>query len=48
MVEAFTYHPGHYAAFLPDPDGNNIEAVFHGPQERSSESVKIRFEMRTH
>ena len=23
------YHPGYYAAFLLDPDGNNIEAVFH-------------------
>jgi catechol 2,3-dioxygenase-like lactoylglutathione lyase family enzyme len=38
------YHPGYYAAFLLDPDGNNIEAVFHGAHERSSESVKIRFE----
>lgn len=38
------YHPGYYAAFLLDPDGNNIEAVFHGPHERSSESVKITFE----
>lgn len=25
------YHPGYYAAFLLDPDGNNIEAVCHGP-----------------
>jgi catechol 2,3-dioxygenase-like lactoylglutathione lyase family enzyme len=23
------YHPGYYASFLLDPDGNNIEAVFH-------------------
>ncbi|AQR72483.1 VOC family protein [Sphingomonas sp. LM7] len=38
------YHPGYYAAFLLDPDGNNIEAVFHGPHERSSDSVKISFE----
>jgi catechol 2,3-dioxygenase-like lactoylglutathione lyase family enzyme len=38
------YHPGYYAAFLLDPDGNNIEAVFHGPHERSSGSVKITFE----
>lgn len=38
------YHPGYYAAFLLDPDGNNIEAVFHGAHERSSESVKITFE----
>jgi catechol 2,3-dioxygenase-like lactoylglutathione lyase family enzyme len=25
------YHPGYYGAFLLDPDGNNIEAVNHGP-----------------
>lgn len=37
------YHPGYYAAFLLDPDGNNIEAVFHGAHARSSESVKITF-----
>jgi catechol 2,3-dioxygenase-like lactoylglutathione lyase family enzyme len=23
------YHPGYYAAFVRDPDGNNIEAVVH-------------------
>lgn len=23
------YHPGYYAAFLTDPDGNRIEAVHH-------------------
>jgi hypothetical protein len=23
------YHPGYYAAFVLDPDGNNIEAVYH-------------------
>ena len=23
------YHPGSYAAFLLDPDGNNVEAVLH-------------------
>jgi catechol 2,3-dioxygenase-like lactoylglutathione lyase family enzyme len=38
-----SYHPGYYAAFLLDPDGNNIEAVYHGPAERSSASVHIRF-----
>jgi lactoylglutathione lyase len=27
---------------LLDPDGNNVEAVFHGPAERSAESVVIR------
>ncbi|RYZ80592.1 MAG: VOC family protein, partial [Proteobacteria bacterium] len=25
------YHPGYFACFLLDPDGNNVEAVFHGP-----------------
>lgn len=39
------YHPGYYAAFLYDPDGNNIEAVFHGPAERSADSVVFTFEM---
>lgn len=38
------YHPGYYAAFLLDPDGNNVEAVFHGPAERSADSISIRFE----
>ncbi len=37
------YHPGYYAAFLLDPAGNNIEAVFHGEAERSAPSVKITF-----
>jgi catechol 2,3-dioxygenase-like lactoylglutathione lyase family enzyme len=35
------YHPGYYAAFLFDPDGNNVEAVFHGPAKRSAVSVVI-------
>ena len=35
------YHPGYYAAFVLDPDGNNIEAVFHGPSRRSAASVVI-------
>jgi catechol 2,3-dioxygenase-like lactoylglutathione lyase family enzyme len=25
------YHPNYYAAFVFDPDGHNIEAVYHGP-----------------
>jgi catechol 2,3-dioxygenase-like lactoylglutathione lyase family enzyme len=25
------YHPAYYAAFVLDPDGNNIEAVHRGP-----------------
>ena len=37
------YHPGYYAAFLFDPDGNNIEAVYHGPAERSAKSVEVTF-----
>jgi catechol 2,3-dioxygenase-like lactoylglutathione lyase family enzyme len=37
------YHPDYYAAFLIDPDGNNIEAVFHGEATRSAPSVKITF-----
>jgi catechol 2,3-dioxygenase-like lactoylglutathione lyase family enzyme len=27
--ERSQYHPGYYGAFVLDPDGNNIEAVFH-------------------
>jgi len=37
------YHPGYYAAFLLDPDGNNIEAVYHGEAKRSAASVTIDF-----
>jgi catechol 2,3-dioxygenase-like lactoylglutathione lyase family enzyme len=37
------YHPGYYAAFVLDPDGNNIEAVFHGEARRSAPSVKVTF-----
>lgn len=35
------YHPGYYAAYLLDPDGNNVEAVFHGPGRRSADAVTI-------
>ena len=35
------YHPGYYAAFLLDPDGNNVEAVYHGPSLRSAAAVTI-------
>lgn len=35
------YHPGYYAAFAFDPDGNNVEAVFHGAAERSAASVVV-------
>lgn len=37
------YHPGYYAAFLLDPDGNNIEAVYHGPGKYSSPAIEITF-----
>jgi catechol 2,3-dioxygenase-like lactoylglutathione lyase family enzyme len=37
------YHPGYYAAFVYDPDGNNVEAVHHGPHRRSDASVRISF-----
>lgn len=37
------YHPGYYAAFLIDPDGNNVEAVFHGQAERSAEAIRLTF-----
>jgi catechol 2,3-dioxygenase-like lactoylglutathione lyase family enzyme len=37
------YHPGYYAAFVLDPDGNNIEAVFHGPAKKSTTAIEITF-----
>ncbi len=37
------YHPGYFAAFLLDPDGNNIEVVYHGPHERSVDAISITF-----
>jgi len=37
------YHPGYYAAFAIDPDGNNIEVVYHGPATYSADSVKVTF-----
>lgn len=35
------YHPGYYACFVHDPDGSNIEAVYHGPGRRSAEMITI-------
>lgn len=37
------YHPGYYGAFVLDPDGNNIEVVYHGPASYSADSVKVTF-----
>ena len=35
------YHPGYFAAFVLDPDGHNLEAVYHGPGKWNVESVEI-------
>src|SRR5918992_4008063 len=35
------YHPGYYSAYVLDPDGNNVEAVHHGPSRRSAPAVVI-------
>jgi catechol 2,3-dioxygenase-like lactoylglutathione lyase family enzyme len=37
------YHPGYYGAFVLDPDGNNIEVVYHGEAKYSAPSVKVTF-----
>ena len=42
--ERTAYHPGYYGAFVLDPDGNNIEAVYHGPATYSAASVEITFD----
>lgn len=34
-LRAGGYPPGYYAAFVLDPDGNNVEAVFREPQTRA-------------
>ena len=36
------YHPGYYSAYALDPDGNNVEAVYHGPSRRSASSVVVQ------
>jgi catechol 2,3-dioxygenase-like lactoylglutathione lyase family enzyme len=37
------YQPDYYAAFVLDPDGNNVEAVYHGEARRSADSVTLTF-----
>ncbi len=37
------YHPGYYAAFVIDPDGNNVEAVYHGEAKQSADAIRITF-----
>lgn len=41
--ERSQYHPGYYGAFMLDPDGNNIEAVYHGEAQRSAAAIRIDF-----
>ena len=38
------YHAHYYGAFVLDPDGTNVEAVYHGPVERSADSVVFTWE----
>lgn len=33
------YHPGYFGAFVLDPDGHNIEAVFHGSAHQGEGDV---------
>ncbi len=35
------YGRSYFAAFVLDPDGNNIEAVWHGATRRTADSVEI-------
>lgn len=39
-----SYHPGYYGAYVLDPDGTNVEAVYHGPAERSAPSVVLSWD----
>ena len=39
-----SYHAGYYGAYVFDPDGTNVEAVFHGRGERSAPSVVFTWE----
>jgi predicted lactoylglutathione lyase len=38
------YHPNYYGAFVLDPDGTNVEAVYHGPARRSAASVVVSWD----
>jgi catechol 2,3-dioxygenase-like lactoylglutathione lyase family enzyme len=35
-----SYHPGYYSAYVLDPDGTNVEAVYHGPHTRSAGAIE--------
>ena len=39
------FHPGYFSAYLLDPDGNNVEAVNHGPVKQTAQSIIIRREV---
>jgi hypothetical protein len=41
LIDERDYHPGYYAAYVLDPDGNNVEAVHHGPAKRSAPDIII-------
>ncbi len=36
------YHPSYYAAFVLDPDGNNIEAIFDGADRSAPAIIRTR------
>ena len=36
------YHAGYYAAFVIDPDGNNVEAVFQGTASCQPRDARLR------
>lgn len=36
-----SYHANYYGAFVLDPDGNNVEAVWHGETTRSADSIVV-------
>jgi catechol 2,3-dioxygenase-like lactoylglutathione lyase family enzyme len=38
------YHANYFSAFLLDPDGNNVEAVWHGKTSRSANSIVVSVE----
>jgi catechol 2,3-dioxygenase-like lactoylglutathione lyase family enzyme len=39
-----TYHQGYYSAYVLDPDGTNVEAVYHGPVRRSAPAVEFSWD----
>lgn len=36
-----SYHANYYGAFVLDPDGNNVEAVWHGETTRSVDFIVV-------